>query len=511
MQKSYDIIIIGSGLGGGTMLRALSGSNLKILLIERGDFIPQEPDNWDGKAVFRDQRYTTIENWDHQNLKFFYCVGGGSKVYGAAMQRLRKEDFGELVHYEGVSPAWPITYEDLEPYYTRADRLYSVHGDSTFDPTEPPHSNTYPFPPVPHEPAIQRLQKGLTRLGLSPYPLPEAVDFRPGGKCIRCATCDGYPCKNAAKGDSDICCVRPALMDSNVKILTNCYARRLIADKTGRRIDAVEIDRSGERVRLTANLFVVSCGAINSALLLLRSRCDTHPHGLANFSGQVGRNLMTHNGGIIFCFDLWHSNRDKFQKTLGLNDFYLKGRHWDYPMGNVQLWGKLSPYFIKELAPKMPLWKIRAMLSRSLAFGVQSEDLPDPENRIFLDESGNPVIRWKPNNLAALNKLLEIMKSVLKKCGYTKVVTATSYRKDLAMIPQVAHQMGTIRFGNDPHTSVLNSDCRAHDVENLFVVDGSFFPSSAAVNPGLTIAAQSLRVAAFIRKHLCGNSPAFEF
>ncbi len=499
MQTKYDVIIIGSGLGGGTMAYALSETGARILLIERGDFLPVEPENWDGEAVFQDNRYTTIETWNHHKLKFFYFVGGGSKVYGAALQRLRKEDFGEVIHSEGVSPAWPITYEELEPYYAKAEELYRVHGATGFDPTEPPRSKPYPFPAIPHEPAIQRLEDRLRKQGLSPFPFPEGIDLRAGGKCIRCPTCDGYPCRVSAKGDSDVCCVRPALQSGNVDVLTNALVQRLITDETGKRVVSAEVEKHGERLMLHAGLFIVSCGSINSALLLLRSKCKTHPQGLANSSGLVGRNLMTHNGGIIFVLDLWHANRDQFHKTLGVNDFYFKSPLWDYPMGNIQLWGKMSPYLVKSFAPQMPLWKIRAILSRSFALSALSEDLPDPENRVFLDASGDPRLQWKPNNLNALDKLMATMKDVLQKARYTKVVAATAYHRELDTIPQVAHQLGTACFGKDPDTSVLNPFCRAHDVENLHVVDGSFFPSSSATSPGLTIIAQALRVAESIK------------
>ena len=315
MSISYDIVIIGTGAGGGTLAYALRDSGARVLLVERGDFLPQEPQNWQPAEVFDQRRYKPPEDWlDAQGRPFHpgvhYFVGGNTKVYGAALPRFRREDFRAIEHEGGTSPAWPIGYDDLEPYYAAAERMYMVHGEPGQDPTEPPRAGPFPFPAVPHEPYIEDLAARLRAQGAHPFALPMGIDLRPGGRCVRCKTCDGFPCKVLAKGDAEVCAVRPALSSERVTLWTRAYARRLLTDPSGRRVTALEVERDGTLLTVSAELFVVSCGAANSAALLLRSASGMHPNGLANSSGLVGRNYMVHNNTALMAVDLLRRLQD---------------------------------------------------------------------------------------------------------------------------------------------------------------------------------------------------------
>src|SRR6187431_1792737 len=290
-MDSYDVIIIGTGAGGGTLARHLAPSGKRILLLERGDWLPRELENWLTQAVFVDNRYVSPDTWyDAAGTPFqpgvHYYVGGATKLYGAALYRLRKEDFGELKHHDGISPAWPISYDDIEPYYTQAEQLYQVHGARGEDPTEPPASAPYPFPAVSHEPRIQQLSDDLAAAGLHPFHAPCGVllDERdaPNSRCVRCATCDGFPCLVHAKSDAEVIAVRPALKHPNVTLLTNAKAVRLETNKTGTAVTGVVVEQGGDTETFAGELVVVSCGAANSAKLLLDSATDKHPNGLAN-------------------------------------------------------------------------------------------------------------------------------------------------------------------------------------------------------------------------------------
>jgi choline dehydrogenase-like flavoprotein len=491
---SYDIIIIGSGAGGGTLAYALAGSGATVLLLERGDFLPQEPENWSPEALFLENRYKAQETWlDGAGRPFrpgvHYFVGGNTKVFGAVFMRLRQEDFGEIEHEGGTSPAWPITYADLEPYYGQAEQLYAVHGAAGEDPTEPPRTTPFPYPPLPQYPYMNNLAEKLRQQRLHPYTLPIGVDWRAGGRCILCKTCDAFPCEVLAKSDADVRGVRPALERGNVELWTNAYARRVLTDPSGRTVIAVEVERNGERQEIRAGTAIVACGAVNSAALLLRSANSAHPNGLANSSDVVGRNYMVHNNTVLIGIDPRRRNPTVFQKTFAINDFYYRGPGFPFPMGNLQPVGKVQAAMMVAEAPRVPRPILTALAARSTDWWVMSEDLPDPENRVTLASNGTIQVHWTPNNLVAHKYLLAAGKQILREAGYPILL---SRRMGIATN---SHQVGTIRFGVDPSTSALDPWCKAHDLANLYVVDASFFPSSSAVNPALTIAAQALRVA----------------
>lgn len=499
IQHGFDVVIIGTGMGGGTLAYALRDSGARILLVERGDYLPQEPENWSPRDVFKLKRYKPTELWQDPNGRPFqpgvhYFVGGNTKVYGAALPRLRQQDFEEIEHEGGTSPAWPIRYPDLEPYYAIAEKIYFVHGQVGQDPTEPPHSGPYPYPVVTHEPYIEELSLRLQKLGVNPFWLPMGIDLRTDGRCIRCKTCDGFPCKLLAKADSDICAIRPALESSNVQLWTNAYARRVYTDGPGKRATTLEIERNGEKLDIHADTFIVSCGAVNSAALLLRSANEACPHGLGNSSGLVGRHYMVHNNSALMAIDPRKRNSTVFQKTMAVNDYYLRGPDWPYPLGNLQLLGKLQAGMLTAAKPLVPHFLLQGMADHSVDWWVMSEDLPDPENRITLASDGGVRVHWKPNNRVTHEKLIRTASRLMRETGYPLVLV------ERMGIDTNSHQCGTLRFGNDPSTAVLDPYCRTYDIENLYVVDSSFFPSSAAMNPALTIAAQALRVGDHLMK-----------
>src|SRR3974390_2778913 len=507
----YDVIIIGTGAGGGTLLHKLAPSGKRILVLERGDYVQREKANWDPKVVNVDAHYNTKETWLDKDGKDLhphinYNVGGNTKFYGAALFRLRERDFGELRHRDGISPAWPISYSDLEPYYTQAEQLYQVHGNRGEDPTEPWASTQYSWPAVSHEPRIQELADNFAANGLKPFHVPVGVmldEKNPHkSRCIRCNTCDGFPCLIYAKSDAQVLCVDEAVKYPNVTLLTNSLVKQLETDASGGQVNGGVVERNGTEERFSADIVVVSCGAINSAALLLRSANDKHPNGLANGSDVVGRHYMGHTNSVVMAISKC-ANPTVFQKTLGINDFYFGSDDFPYPMGHISFVGKLDAITLRAAAPAIaPNFTLELMAKHSLDFWLTSEDLPDPNNRVAIGRDGKIVLTYTPNNLEAHERLKDKLKQAMKQTNCTMhghECHQGLFGRHLYVGQQIplaggAPQNGTIRFGHDPKTSALDVNCKAHDVDNLYVVDGSFFPSSAAVNPALTIIANALRV-----------------
>jgi choline dehydrogenase-like flavoprotein len=485
-----DIAIIGAGVGGATLAWALRKSGARVLVIEQGDFLPRERENWSPTAVHRQGRYKNSAYWidDDDGQEFqpgnYHYVGGSSKLYGATMPRFREDDFEEVELLDGTSPAWPISYADLEPYYTRAEKLFWVHGGGG-DPTEPPRSGPFPFPPLPHDPAIAKVANSFARQGLRPYVLPQAVDWRPGGRCVLCGTCDSYACLVDAKGDADVCAMRPALDSDNVKLMTNTAVRRIVTDAGGNAVSGLEVERDGVTLEVKADRYVLAAGAVNSAALLLRSQ----PDGVANSSRLVGRNYMGHPTTFIIGSRPGRNLNITFEKTLGLNDWYRGGPDNRYPLGNVQALGKLYGETIKAARPWAPLGLLSAICRRSVDLLAQSEDLPLPENRVTVDAGGRIHLSWKPTGLDAHAELIANTRRALRRAGFPFVFT-----QSLGIVA-TSHQCGTARMGVDAGNSVVDPTGRSHDLSNLWITDSSVFPSSAAVNPALTIAALSLRAA----------------
>ncbi len=583
MAERYDVIVIGTGAGGGTLALHLAQAGKKILILERGPFMPQEKLNWDTSAVFLDNRYHTKETWHDKDGKDLhpqqaYFVGGQTKVYGAAMFRMRAEDFGVIRHKGGISPAWPISYADLEPFYTRAEELFHVHGDlgsapsvtggfgSSFDPTEPFHSKAYPFPAFSNEPRMQSIEDDVRKLGINTFPIPLGLKRNEAdplaSKCIRCDTCDGYPCLVHAKSDSDINCIRQIMHLPNVTLMTNSRAVRLMTNATGTAVISVEVvhsgagkqygspsmpedtnappsSKNGSTATYEADLFAVCAGAINSAVLLLASANDKYPSGLANRSDQVGRNFMYHQADALLAIST-DRNNDSYTKTWGTNDFYLKDpdSNYPYPLGQVQPVGSFHYEMMKSDAPPLtPEFILEGMKQHSVPWWLTTEDLPVPENRVTLHNTtplsaaseqpgvdgahpsgdtkwtnesepvtqaapGRIQLSYTPNNVESYNRLRERWVDTLKKAGHaTGTVPLHAYFKKRIPLEGVGHQNGTCRMGNDPATSVLDPQCKAHNLDNLYVVDAACFVSASAVNPSLTIIANAIRVA----DHLLGD------
>jgi choline dehydrogenase-like flavoprotein len=507
-MDSYDVIIIGTGAGGGTLARHLAPSGKRILLLERGDWLPREPQNWSSLDVFVDNRYVSPDTWYDGDGKPFqpgvhYFVGGATKLYGAALYRLREQDFGELKHHDGVSPAWPISYDELEPYYTQAEHLYEVHGARGEDPTEPPASAPYPFPAVSHEPRIQQLSDDLAAAGYHPFHAPCGIRLNeasmPYSHCVRCPTCDGFPCLVHAKSDAEVLGVRPALEHPNVTLLRNAMAVKLETNESGNEVTEVVVERDDETERFAGDLVVVACGAANSAKLLLQSANENHPNGLANASDQVGRNYMFHDSVAVLALS-HEPNTTIFQKTLGLNDFYFGSDDFEYPLGNIQMVGKSNAEMFRGERPRetklAPEWTLARMALHSVDFWLSTEDLPRAENRVTIEADGNVKLSYSETNAVAKKKLYAKLKSMLGHLGMHSdhLFTRHAYMKNDIPVAGCAHQAGTCRFGDDPATSVLDRNCRAHQLDNLYVVDTSIFPSIGAVNPALTAMANALRV-----------------
>jgi len=503
-MSNFDIIIIGSGAGGGTLALKLAPSGKRILILERGGYLPREKENWDATEVFVKNRYVSKDTWyDQHNHPFqpgsHYFVGGATKMYGAALFRLRQEDFKAHRTADGMTPDWPVQYEEFEPYYTQAERLYNVHGQRGDDPTDPPASAPYPFPPVSHEPRIQELTDGLKRAGYRPAFAPTGILLNegnpPNSQCIRCDTCDGFPCLVHAKADAEVIAVRPALAYPNVTLLTNARVQRLETSATGRTVTRVLVDHAGQLEKYTADVVVVACGAANSAKLLLQSANDKHPRGLANGSDQVGRNYMFHNAIALVALSR-RENHTVFQKTLSVNDFYFGAPDYEFPMGNIQMIGKSKGPMFQGDAPKFaPGFTLDQMARHAVDFWLTGEDLPLPQNRVTLNSQGDIQLHYEFTNLEPINRLRQKLQGMLEHLDlHPHLIPNSLYLGKHIPVAGVGHQSGTCRFGADPNTSVLDVHCKAHELDNLYVVDTSFFPSIGAVNPSLTAIANALRV-----------------
>ena len=507
-MSDYDVIIIGTGAGGGTLARHLAPSGKRVLLLERGDWLPREPENWSTADVFVDGRYISPDTWYDEKGKTFqpqvhYFVGGATKLYGAALYRLRERDFGELQHHDGISPGWPISYSDMEPFYTQAELLYQVRGARGEDPTEPPASADYAFPAVPHEPRIQQLADDLAAAGRHPFHAPCGVlrdEADPAySVCVRYLSCDGFPCPLHAKSDAEVLGVRPALEHPNVTLLTGAQVVKLNTDPSGSSVTEVVVERDGAQETFSGDVVVVSAGAANSAKLLLASANDKHPNGLANGSDQVGRNYMFHYSQAVLALSK-EPNPTRFQKTLGVNDFYFGSDDFGYPMGNIQMVGKSQAEMYKGEKPietkLAPMFTLREVATHAVDFWLSTEDLPMPENRVTLEKDGNVKLAYAANNQESGKRLYHQLRSMLGHLGMhpEHLIPRNAYLKTTIPVAGCAHQAGTCRFGNDPATSVLDANCKAHEVDNLYVVDTSFFPSIGAVNPALTAMANALRV-----------------
>ncbi|MDP0491377.1 MAG: GMC family oxidoreductase [Verrucomicrobiota bacterium JB023] len=491
-MKDIEFLIIGSGPGGTSAALKLVQAGRRVLMIERGDFLPKEAENRDSQAVYGERRYRTSERWIDQEGEEFqpwmhFHVGGNAKLYGSAHFRFREADFGEVPYDEGMSPAWPISYSDLASYYDEAEALYRVHGNRSMDASEPT-GRPYPYGPLKDEPAISQLKRGLTETGISSFPLPVGVSpgESSGGWETDLAHFDAYPDPSLSKADPEAVAL-DSLQGGRFELLTKTQALRFL-HRDGQVI-GLEVEREGQREVLQAERYLCSAGAIQSAKLFLNSGDDG---AFANSSGQVGRNYMAHlcsAGSATFK----EAVPDKFAKTFGTNHWYQPDRggclagsiqtqgKWDAAQYELEPWTHLDGYDSRQLA------------EHGLEFFFMTEDLPLPQNRIQLDSGGRLHLHRELSNRALHQQLVDEFGAALAELP-TDSLTLRHYRSQLMPVAWCTHQCGTLRFGLDPTTSVLTPDCRAHDLDNLWVLDGSFFPSSSALNPTLTIVANALRV-----------------
>ena len=490
---SATVVVIGSGMGGGTLAWGLARRGIDVLVVERGDYLPREQANWSPEEVFVKRRYKPDDIWLSADGTEFspgvhYLVGGNTKVYGASLPRLREADFEERAYPSGVSPAWPFRYADLEPYYSQMESLFRVHGSTGEDPTEPWRSEPYPFPALAHEPYIQETMARFARQGVHPSSTAMGVDLRPGGACIRCGTCDGFPCRLGAKSDAQTCALGPAIAGGNVRLLRKTRIDRIETDGSSQ-VTRVTGESDGEPIVITGASFVMAAGAANTAALLLRSSSVDWPRGLANSTDLVGRNYMVHNNTHVAAVDPRRRNDVVFQKTFAVNDFY-DDMGDGFPGGSIQMIGKVQGSMMKTLATRMPLRVLEQVAARSVELLVMAEDLPSPTNRVTINGDDRIVVNWQRTNYDRHELLLAKAKRILRGAGYVGIF------EQRFGIDMNSHMCGTVVGGRDPLTSVVDPWGRSHEVGNLFVADSSFFPSSGAQNPALTIGAVALRMAA---------------
>jgi choline dehydrogenase-like flavoprotein len=483
-----DVLIIGSGMGGATLAAALAPSGRRILILERGERLTDCPEARDPVAIFQRGHFKPKETWRDISGAVLHpgnyaCVGGNTKVYGAALLRYRAEDFRPLRHIEGTTPGWPIGDAELEPNYSRAEALYRVRGNAMQDPTEPPPSAPCPFPPVPDEPDIARLRQAFAAQGLHVASLPLGVDLAAWLQRAP-TTWDAFPCTTGAKSDAESCGLAEALRHPNVTLMTGTRVTRLVAE--GRFVTGVEVDRAGHRETLTAPVVVLAAGAILSAVLLLASANRDHPNGLGNNSDQVGRNFMNHNLTGMMALNPLRRNRTVYEKTIQFNDFYLTGGPGGEPLGNVQMLGRITGPILAGAAD-LPQWLAHLIADRSIHIMAMSEDLPNLRSRV-LWRNGEVVLDWQRTNMRAHDLLVARLKEVMRRAGWP-ITLSRGFPKS-----KPSHQCGTNRMGADPGTSVVDLHLKAHDLDNLSIADASVLPTSAAVNPSLTVAALALRL-----------------
>ena len=495
-------------MGGSALVSRFRGSGLKVVILERGEYLRPEAANWSPRDVISGGRYESGEQWEDAHgrpfqPRVYYNVGGNSKFFGGSAFRYRERDFQERELPGGCSTPWPLTYSELAPWYDEAERAMKVHGDAGADPCEPPR-NPYPHPPVSSEPVVERLAARLRRLGLRPFPLPVAVDQGPRGRCRKGSPCDGFPCLIRAKGDGENAFLRPAIEDDpGIIVHTGIRVTRIITNPQGNRAAEVEaVNSRGETVIYPCRALALAAGAANSAAILLRSASPLHPRGLANRSGLVGRNFMSHNNSVLMALHPFRKNPTTFQKTLAVHDFYSP----DNPgapgaSGGIQMRGKIRPENLERHPLRLVRLLRRYIAARSVDFWVMTEDLPRPENRIELRHDGGIRLHRRPSNLDTHRRLVRHFRRILKRCGLPLVLVREP------RLEAVQHQCGTIRFGVSPANSVLDKNCRSWEVHNLYVCDAAVFPSSASVNPALTVAANALRVGDIILENLKSPHP----
>lgn len=494
LKPYYDVIIIGSGAGGGTLAYKLCSYGIKVLLVERGKFIPVEKENWSNEA-YLGKKYETlpresmrIDSVPEASRSF---VGGQTKLFGAALYRFRERDFDEVVHEAGVSPAWPIRYDELEPYYCEAELLYKVHGAAGVDFTEPHHSQAYAREPLPHDKNTLPLLSKLAKQRLTISHIPRAVNYHQSGGCTLCNTCDGFACRQEAKMDAEFTCLKPALNSGYLDLVAETECLRINCNESGSEVSEVELMQHGLSRSISANIYVSSCGGFNSPILFIKSASEKHPNGLANSSGQVGRNLNGHNSAILISPTFKYLDNDH-HKTFAINDYYFGSKTYPYPLGILQAAGRMPAW---NDMPQPAKTFVKFIMQRSILSLVMGETIPNSKNRIYFAE-GKFKVNYSQSNLKSFDVLQKTFIGHYRKAGYKATFSTGQLAGASPWAP-----VGTMRFGENPKESVLDTYCKTYDIDNLYVVDSSFMPSSGSVNASLSIMAQALRVG----EHIAGR------
>jgi choline dehydrogenase-like flavoprotein len=512
-DSHFDVIIIGTGAGGGMLTYHLAPSGKRILLLERGDVLPRELQNWDAEEVFVKSRYIAPDTWyDSRNEPFqpqaHYALGGATKLYGAALKWLRWEDCGALRHYDGISPAWPISHEELEFYYAQAEHLSPVHGLHGEYPTDPPASAPYPSPPVANEPRIQQLFDDLKAGGYHPFHASGGIlldeQHRAASTCIRCQTCDGHPCLVHAKADAEVICVRPALQHpTNVTLLTHAHAVKLHTTPSGRAVTEVEVERHGAVEAYHGDIMETAWSWRGASPT--RPSCCCRPTTDIQTAWATG---LTRSGATICSTTAeryWRSRVKRpsrcSRRRWGSLASILAWRASPIPsMGNIQMTGNSVPAMCRgersALTRLAPTWSLAEMAQHAVDFWLSTEDLPTPNNRVTVDARGPSKLSYSLNNLVPAERPYDKLKPMLPPLGFhpEHPVPRDFYLQTEIPVAGVGHQADTCRFGTDPQTSVLYTNCKVHALDNRYVVNTSCFPSIGTVNPALTVMANALRV-----------------
>jgi choline dehydrogenase-like flavoprotein len=496
----FDVIVIGGGAGGATFAYACARAGKSVLVLERGEELTAEGPGLDEKAVLIDKGpYDDREidvNGKSKRLYMGGVLGGGTSLYGGALIRPSEQDFQPGRYYGKRIPKaiwdWPISYGDLEPYYTEAERLYAVAGcaDEDFGPLNKP-SHGFPGEPLPLHPLNQRLIAANRDHGLRPFRLPLAID---SAKCLRCGVCAGYVCPTGARS-SAVHLLDSALAGGHaLEVQTRVEVERLVKDRGHASTSVAVLDRaSGRRYYYRARRYALAAGAFGSSLLLLRS-------GLVD--PLIGKNYMLHLCSIVAgVYPQTTSADSSFIKQVGFADFYFGTRNYPHKMGLVQSLAVPGPLMAAKVSPFMPAAVRGFFRKRILPLAGIVEDLPNPANRVTLgrDNKGKITHRYCKYDIARRKHLTPHIARILRRSG---AVYCLSQRRFSSSHEHVAHQCGTLRFGNDPAHAVLDADCRLYANPDVFAVDGSFLPTSLGVGPGLTIMANSLRVASRVLAEL---------
>jgi choline dehydrogenase-like flavoprotein len=493
-DNHYNVIVIGSGAGGGTLAGQLARSGKTVLLLERGGQLPLVDQNVADVDLFRKDRYHPGEQWfgtdgDPFSPQTVYALGGNTKIWGGVLERMREREFSGLPLQDGPSPGWEISYGDLAPYYERAEALYRVHGKAGLDPTEPARTAGYAYGPKPIEPFMQELRSSLQRQGLHPYDLPMSWSDS----------------QVDPSGDAELFGVELARQDSSICVRERARVRRLHVNPSGTEVRGVEAEIDGNQWLFTGDVVVLAAGAINTAELLLRSATEHHSRGLSNGSDQVGRNLMKPQLTSVIQLAA-EPNSGRYARSLGITDFYWGDQNVNFPLGSVATGGGVlqdalfaeSPPVLSLVTKLMPSFGLEQLAARSVAWWAMSAVWPDPHNRVTL--RGNHLqIHYLPNNREAHDRLvyrwIDTLKQVENDPECHVVKPAPTHPRGEAPLTVMGSVCGTCRMGSNPATSVVDLQGRSHELSNLYIADASIFPSCPAVGFGLTVIANALRIA----------------